>query len=118
MITSQHIYQDEHWGPKLQPNHNAQLVLLFGGRKLAADKTLRSQIASQYPNAEIIGCTTSGEILDIQIYDESLCLTAIEFNSSQVECRSPRMSGPRLITLLENCDLNSDWSSSSWEVGR
>jgi len=85
MITSQHIYQDEHWAPKLQANHNTQLVLLFGGRKLAADKALRSQIASQYPNAEIIGCTTSGEILDIQIYDESLCLTAIEFNSSQVE---------------------------------
>jgi hypothetical protein len=85
MITSQHIYQDEHWAPKLQPNHNAQLVLLFGGRKLAADKALRNQIASQYPNAEIIGCTTSGEILDIQIYDESLCLTAIEFNSSKVE---------------------------------
>ncbi len=85
MITSQHIYQDEHWVPNIQANPNAQLVLLFGSRKLAADQAIRSHIASQYPNAEIIGCTTSGEILDVQIYDESLCLTAIEFSSSQVE---------------------------------
>lgn len=85
MITSQHIYQDEHWAPKLEANHNVQLVLLFGGRKLAADQAIRSHIASQYPGAEIIGCTTAGEILDVQVYDESLCLTAIEFSSSEVE---------------------------------
>lgn len=113
MITSQHIYQDEHWAPKLQPNHNAQLVLLFGSRKLAADKTLRSQIASQYPNADIIGCTTSGEILDIQIYDESLCLTAIEFNSSQVEVHTvninndPENASKELAEHFKNEGLKS-----------
>ena len=85
MINSQHIYQDEHWTPNIQANHNAQLVLLFGSRQMAADQAIRSHIASHYPNADIIGCTTSGEILDTQIYDESLCLTAIEFSRSQVE---------------------------------
>lgn len=85
MINSQHIYQDDHWIPDIQANHNAQLVLLFGSRKLAADQAIRNQIASHYPNAEIIGCTTSGEVLDTRIYDESLCLTAIEFSRSQVE---------------------------------
>lgn len=85
MITYQSIYQDKHWTPKIESNLNVQLVLLFGGRKLAADQAIRNHIASQYPNADIIGCTTAGEVIDVQVYDESLCLTAIEFNSSKVE---------------------------------
>ncbi|MFT6188340.1 MAG: hypothetical protein ACJAW8_000197 [Oleispira sp.] len=85
MINSQHIYQDGHWAPGIQANHNAQLVLLFGSRQLAADQAIRSQISSHFPNAEIMGCTTSGEVIDTQIYDESLCLTAIEFSRSQVK---------------------------------
>jgi hypothetical protein len=85
MITYQSIYQDKHWTPKIEANLNVQLVLLFGGRKLAADQAIRNHIASQYPNADIIGCTTAGEVIDVQVFDESLCLTAIEFNSSKVE---------------------------------
>lgn len=85
MNTFQSIYQDQSWSPALQANTNTQLVLLFGSRTLASDDTIFNQISSQYPNAQIIGCTTSGEILDTKIYDDSLCLTAIEFKSSKVD---------------------------------
>jgi hypothetical protein len=98
MNTFQSVYQQHAWGPMLQANNKAQLVLLFGSRTLAADVEIQKKIAAQYPNAQIIGCTTSGEILDTHIYDESLCLTAVEFKSTEVE----------VLTV----DINSDPSSA------
>jgi hypothetical protein len=85
MVNFQSVYQQDTWAPALQSNANAQLVLLFGSRTLATNKEIQADIAAKYPKAEIIGCTTSGEIQDTQIYDESLCLTAVEFKSSQIE---------------------------------
>jgi hypothetical protein len=85
MVNFQSVYQQDTWAPALKSNANAQLVLLFGSRTLATNKEIQADIAAKYPKAEIIGCTTSGEILDTQIYDESLCLTAVEFKSSQVD---------------------------------
>lgn len=81
----QSVLKDGNWHPAIEPNHNAQLVLIFGNRILACDDDTQKRIRSKFPSAEIIGCTTSGEILDGQIYDEALCLTAIEFNSSKIK---------------------------------
>ena len=88
MITQQSIYKDNHWSPKLSKNSNAQLVLVFGSRSLATDESIYQNIKASFPSAEIMGCTTSGEILDTQIYDETLCLTAVEFKSSEVDVYS------------------------------
>jgi hypothetical protein len=85
MNTFQSVYQQQSWGPNLQPNSKAQLVLLFGSRMLATNVDIQNNLAAKYPNAEIIGCTTSGEISDTRIYDESLCLTAVEFKSSEID---------------------------------
>jgi len=99
MITYQSVYEDNHWSPELIQNSNAQLVLLFGSRTLATDPATYKSISDRYPNAQVIGCTTSGEILDTQIYDETLCLTAVEFKSSEVDVYS--------------VDINSDPSGAS-----
>ena len=84
MKVFQSVYKQGDWSNVLQLSDEVQLLLLFGSRLLIADKSIRQQINKAYPNAAIVGCTTSGEILGATIYDDSLCLTAIAFDSVHV----------------------------------
>lgn len=84
MKVHQNIYKNSTWQQSLESMPECQLILLFGDRELARDSVLRADITHSYPNAEIIGCTTAGEILGVDIYDETLCLTAIEFDRSRI----------------------------------
>lgn len=86
MNTYQNIYQNGAWRSPLAAQ-DAQLVLLFGDRELAKNNDIRDQIRTAYPSAEVIGCTTSGEILGDEIFDDSLCLTAINFSSAKVSVK-------------------------------
>ena len=65
------------WSPALPSNPDpAQLVLVFGAtsilKKLEALDTLRGH----YPDAQIIGCSTAGEICGTLVSDDSLVATA------------------------------------------
>ena len=66
----------------------AQWVLVFAGPEMLDSRTRALQeIREAYPEAQIVGCTTAGEIRNTQILDHSLVVTAIEFQHSQVLCR-------------------------------
>ena len=64
----------------------AGLVLLFGARDVldngsAALRTIRDS----YPQAQVIGCSTAGEILGTNVFDDTLVGTAIAFERTRVE---------------------------------
>ena len=42
------------------------------------------KIRNKYPDAIIAGCSTSGEIEDVNVHDSTLSITAIKFDSSEV----------------------------------
>ena len=63
--------------PSTSPLLNANLVLVFGSVKRFSDSKLASFLKIRYPSAQIVGCTTSGEINPTGVYDESLQITAI-----------------------------------------
>jgi hypothetical protein len=86
----QNIYLSGTWEKPIESINKASIVLLFGNRDLVKDKVIMAEIRNHYPNANIVGCTTAGEIKDTKIYDDSLCLTAIEFShsSTSVHCGS------------------------------
>ena len=86
MKTYQNIYKNGGWQEPL-PVDSAQLILLFGDRTLAADNGIQQEISTSFPAAEIIGCTTAGEISGTELYDDSLCLTAITFDHSHIEVK-------------------------------
>ncbi|MFQ3248967.1 MAG: hypothetical protein ACI9O6_000771 [Glaciecola sp.] len=92
MNVFQSIYDNNEWSTQLEPNHNSQLILLFGNRDIIADQQIRQQIHQNYPNANLVGCTTSGEIQDAALYNDTLCLTAIEFKSTTVKVYSQSVS--------------------------
>ena len=66
-------------------NESADLLLLFGSTSIIKEKKCFNEIKRAYPNAYFFGCSTSGEINDIYVSDESLILTAINFENSTIK---------------------------------
>lgn len=66
---------------------NADLVLYAFDR--ANDFSTHAQkLANQFPNAEVIGFSTAGHFIDEVINDEEVVFSAIDFDSSKVNCVS------------------------------
>lgn len=55
------------------------LVLVFGSSGLLDDDTDLRPVVDAFPRSAIIGCSTSGEILDSSVYDESLTVAVARF---------------------------------------
>lgn len=80
-------------GGKLTPDHPAeepdpgktQLVLGFGARKVLTGEAVYGALRIRYPVAEIILCSTSGEIFGDHVQDDTVSITAIEFQKSRVK---------------------------------
>lgn len=60
----------------------AALVFVFGCRECLMRQALLQRVHAAYPGAHIAGCSTAGEICDVQVLDESLVVTAIAFEKS------------------------------------
>jgi len=73
-LTSKMAFKDL---PSSSPLPTANLVLVFGSVKRFSDSKLQSQLKERYPAAQIIGCTTSGEINPAGVFDDSVQITAI-----------------------------------------
>ena len=58
------------------------LVLVFGNRFLLEDEAVIAGIRKEFPYEDIVFGSTSGEILCCNVYDESISVTAIEFEKS------------------------------------
>ena len=68
--------------PPSSPLSNANLVLIFGSVRRFNDAKLPAQLKARYPSAQIVGCTTSGEIGPDGVSDDSLQITAITWDKS------------------------------------
>ncbi|MBP8984266.1 MAG: FIST C-terminal domain-containing protein [Syntrophobacterales bacterium] len=63
---------------------SAQLVLVFGATPLLKDDGCLYRIRKAYPRANVIGCSTAGEICGPRVFDDSLVTTAVHFESTTV----------------------------------
>ena len=76
----------------------ANLVLAFGERTLLEEGGYYPTLKERYPNAEIVICSTSGQIYSNKLIQEQLVATAIQFEKTKVKQTE--------INLLENNDLS------------
>ena len=108
--------QEEGWVPHPPGSlsETAQLVLVFGAPEVLANADQgRRMIVDCYKNAQVVGCSTAGEILGTKVSDGTLCVTAIEFASARVKTVSmtldegsdSRACGHDLATSLIKDDL-------------
>ncbi len=90
MKIEQNIWdQDNGWSKPLanaEISDDAQLVLAFGASEVFKQKEILLDVRKAYPNACVFGCSTAGEILNTEVHDDSLVVTAIFFEHSAVEC--------------------------------
>jgi hypothetical protein len=78
--------------PAKSPLPTATLVLTFGSMKRFSDPNLAKQLKERYPIAQIVGCSTSGEISAQGVFDDSVQITAIMWEKSQQKVLSTKMN--------------------------
>lgn len=115
MKIQQRIYEDK-WITKssnISSNENCNLVFVFGARNLIENNDLINGIVTDYPKASIVFSSTAGEILDLQVFDNTLILTAIEFETTKIESKLINIndynnsfnSGVELVSKFNQNDL-------------
>ncbi|MGE0763134.1 MAG: FIST signal transduction protein [Bdellovibrionales bacterium] len=87
----------------------ANLVFIFGETNALKTQSLLQEIKRTYPNAQLFGCSTAGEIHGDRVFDDSVCTTAIHFERTTVKSASLRLfetkssfdAGAQLIRRLD-----------------
>jgi hypothetical protein len=74
------------WTPKPAQTTvaEAQLVLVFGATAALKQPGLIEAIRKMYPAAQLLGCSTAGEICGTQVSDDSVVATAVNFEFTQI----------------------------------
>ena len=88
MKTEQRIYSATTGWLKKSENtlgNLAQLVFLFGNKDLLKEQQHIDFISNEYPAAQIVGCSTSGEIYQEEVYDNNIVSTAVWFENTQID---------------------------------
>lgn len=89
MKTEQQKYSKETGWKKVKENNipgdQYDLVLAFGSRMVLGDLSVYDAVRSGYPNAEIVMSSTAGEILDTEVNDDTISLTAVCFEKSRIQ---------------------------------
>lgn len=75
------------WDTMPEMSTAADLVLVFGKRQLLEQSDRFKEIRSFYPLADIVMCSTSGEIMDVEVFDDTLVTTAIQFEKTVIKAR-------------------------------
>jgi hypothetical protein len=92
-----------------------QLVLVFGEASLITDTSVFNHIERSYPEAHIILSSTSGEIIHSDVFDNSVVVTAIEFDNTSIHCAETNINehknsfdaGRYLMQQLPKNDLSA-----------
>jgi hypothetical protein len=64
---------------------SADLVIAFGSRSILEDAGKYHELRQKYPNAHVLMGSTSGEILEDLVYDDSLVVTAIDLEKTELK---------------------------------
>jgi hypothetical protein len=100
---------------EIQDPLNAHLILGFGSKTFVADGQLNSLLKDRYPSAEIVLCSTAGEIAYNSVHDESAVITVMSFEKTTIKTASLNLDGFKdsfelgksLIEQFETLDLTS-----------
>lgn len=100
--------------PAFEPQ-KAKLVLCFGNRNLLHHKAHFDHLRRLFPQAHIVLSSTAGEILSGEVYDDSIVVTAMQLERTQVRCAAEKIiqhsssleTGKALMKALFREDLRS-----------
>lgn len=98
---------------ELQIGFMPDLIILFLSPGYEHTNSFVEELSSRYPTSIITGCSTSGEIIDTRVEDNSVVLNAISFSTTELKIASRNIEkvgssievGRELIQELTNEDL-------------
>ncbi len=67
---------------------NPQFILVFGSREQLSNAERYNELKNLYPNSDIVLGTTSGEIIDVNVFDDSVVASAVEFEKTTTKAVS------------------------------
>jgi hypothetical protein len=70
----------------------AQLVLVFGTAAVLHDAERIESIRTMYPSAHMLGCSTAGEICGAAVSDDSMVVTAVHFEHTEIRSAEVSLS--------------------------
>lgn len=74
---------NEDWQYKgIKQTLNNPLVLVFANRLMLEDDAILDDIVSEFPYRHIVYASTAGEIIDVDVFENSVTVLAIEFEKS------------------------------------
>jgi hypothetical protein len=117
MILSQFKYDPQDgWKDITHGTHTASgqsLVLAFGARALLENEKTFHEIRRRFPAAVILAASTAGEIMNDEVWDNTLALTAISFSKTTIrhalvnirDCGDSLQAGKMLAAAVPHQDL-------------
>jgi hypothetical protein len=93
---------------------SAQVLFIFGNKQILKNEIVIEKLRKDYPKAHICGCSTAGEIRDVDVTDNELVATAVKFENTQVEIarvdlnevnRNSFQAGIKLAQSLDKSNL-------------
>jgi len=80
-------YENEQWqiDENISDKNSVNIVFIFGDRECVKSKTIYTELKKIYANAEIVGCSSSGNILGDSISSSSMIATAMSLEQGRVE---------------------------------
>ena len=75
-------------GECIQNKISADLVLCFGSKQILSAPDLYSKITAQFSSSHIAMCSTSGEIIETHVQDNTLVAVAFQFEKTKIKTSS------------------------------
>ncbi|MCB0364706.1 MAG: FIST C-terminal domain-containing protein [Bdellovibrionaceae bacterium] len=96
-------------------DHERNLILVFGVKDEDWARDAVKELAEHYPTSHIVGCSTSGEIQNAEVNDESLAVAMTHFQHTKLktmrvnikEYSSSVEAGKALVESLKAPDLSA-----------
>ncbi|OOQ56713.1 FIST signal transduction protein [Mucilaginibacter pedocola] len=88
MKVAQQLYKDGRFiesSGVVSNNSTSLLVLAFGDKNLLLTDGIHNKLLTVYPNANIVTCSTSGEIYDSAVSDGTVSVVALEFEKTAIK---------------------------------
>ncbi len=94
-------------------NFPPDLILVFGQREILEHSPLVKMLRDTYPKSIITGCSTSGEIIGVNVNDQSITTTGILFEKTTIQYAevniedfsNSKVAAESLLNKLEQKDL-------------
>lgn len=91
----------------------ADLTFIFGETSLLKDEAVLSEVRTRYPETFLFGCSTAGEIQGNCVFDDSIVMTAVQFEKTRIQHAAVKLSshldshgaGVRLASSIPHQDL-------------